>query len=206
MANIKDRTKLLFAKQLEQLVKKIPFEKIRILDLCDKCGTVPQTFYYHFTDKYELVAWLYLHDFAEVFCENKSDYTEKILVKILKRMEKRKQFYKLFFNEKTSKYISDYLHKFNMETALSAMSLCYGKEKITKEQILKIKYHSYGTIGLAKEWLCGEGSLSTKEFAEFQLLTIPEFLKKAFDKYPYSRMDILQRAGKYKSNSKKFRG
>lgn len=56
---LKNQTKLLFAQELEQMLKVMPMEKIRIVDLCKRCGTITQTFYYHFHDKYELVAWIF---------------------------------------------------------------------------------------------------------------------------------------------------
>lgn len=44
---MKDRTKLMFAEALEQILESKPFDKVRVLDLCKLCETTPQTFYYH---------------------------------------------------------------------------------------------------------------------------------------------------------------
>lgn len=52
---MQDRTKIMFAEQLETMLKTMPLDKIRIVDLCQQCGAAPPTFYYHFHDKYELV-------------------------------------------------------------------------------------------------------------------------------------------------------
>ena len=53
---MKDRTKIMFAEELENMLKDIPLEKVRVAKLCERCGATPPTFYYYFHDKYELVA------------------------------------------------------------------------------------------------------------------------------------------------------
>ena len=56
---LKDRTKQLYADTLIELMEKKSLQEIRVKDLCEKSGTDRHTFYYHFRDKYELVAWIY---------------------------------------------------------------------------------------------------------------------------------------------------
>ena len=43
------------ADALKDLMQSKAFEKISVSDITDYCGIHRQTFYYHFTDKYELL-------------------------------------------------------------------------------------------------------------------------------------------------------
>ena len=52
----KNRTKKLFATELERMLTEMPLSKVRVKDLCERCGAQRQAFYYHFQDKYDLVA------------------------------------------------------------------------------------------------------------------------------------------------------
>ena len=195
---MKDRTKLMFREHLEEMLKNISFEKVRIVDLCKSCNAAPQTFYYHFTDKYELVAWIYLYDFSDVFCETRTSYSLKTLNQILKKIEKKRSFYKEVFKDNSYNSIVNYIHRFNVKMGIIALKHINPDTEITFNQMLAIKYHSYGTIGITREWLYGDIKISAREFAEFQLKTIPVFLREAYDKYPYSRMEVLQQVGKQK--------
>ena len=56
---LKDRTRRLFAETLIGLMETKSLQEIRVKDLCEKSGADRHTFYYHFRDKYELVAWIY---------------------------------------------------------------------------------------------------------------------------------------------------
>lgn len=57
-----EKTKIVLAVSLRNLMKIKPFDKIKIREIVDGCGLNRQTFYYHFQDIYELVEWMYQHD------------------------------------------------------------------------------------------------------------------------------------------------
>ena len=52
-------TKVLLAESLKELAKFKPVDKITIKELTKNCGLTLPTFYNHFRDKYELMAWIY---------------------------------------------------------------------------------------------------------------------------------------------------
>lgn len=56
-------TKRALAMALKELMEKLPFQKISVVDICDECGMNRKSFYYHFKDKYELVNWIFFREF-----------------------------------------------------------------------------------------------------------------------------------------------
>ena len=56
---IQQTTKDLLAESLKDLAKSKSVDKITIKELTQNCGLTPPTFYNHFRDKYELMAWIY---------------------------------------------------------------------------------------------------------------------------------------------------
>ncbi len=42
-----------------ELAKKKPLDKITVKQISDNCGVTSQTFYNHFSDKYDLIIWAY---------------------------------------------------------------------------------------------------------------------------------------------------
>ncbi len=56
-------TKKALAASLKALMKKEPFSKISISQICQGCGMNRKSFYYHFRDKYDLVNWIFYTEF-----------------------------------------------------------------------------------------------------------------------------------------------
>ena len=200
--HMQERTKVMFAKELESMVKTLPLEKIRIVDLCKRCGATPPTFYYHFHDKYELVAWIFLLDLADICGDKDPDYSSKTINSILKRIEKRRTFYSKAYQENSQNSINRYVQDFNVRLGKNALKELTGSDTITAEQLLAIKYHSYGIMGIFKEWLRGDLAISTNDLARFQFEHTPEFLKDALRSYQYRRSNILGQSANTFSESK----
>ena len=47
-------TKKALAMAMKELMEQIPFSKISVSDICEKCGMNRKSFYYQFKDKYDL--------------------------------------------------------------------------------------------------------------------------------------------------------
>ena len=195
---MKDRTKVMFAVALEELLEEMPLEKVRVARLCERCGAAAPTFYYYFHDKYELVAWMFLQDFAGEFGNKEPGYTAGGLNQVTIRMAKRRNFYKKAFNDHGQNSITEYWIAFNMQISRDAVLFHTGKE-LTKDQEYAIKYHIYGILGMFREWLYTD-NMTTEYMTAFLYQRMPDFLKEAFSVFPFSTDNILSRAGK---NTKK---
>ena len=54
-----ERTKLWIADALKRLLVRKPLDKIFVTDICKEAEIERPTFYYHFKDKYDLMAWIF---------------------------------------------------------------------------------------------------------------------------------------------------
>lgn len=54
-----NNTKHALAAALKTLMAQKPFEKITINEITELCGMRRQNFYYHFSDVYELLRWMF---------------------------------------------------------------------------------------------------------------------------------------------------
>ena len=194
MMQMKDRTKIMFADTLEEMLKEMPLDKVRVAQLCQRCGATTPTFYYYFHDKYELVAWMFLQDFAGEFGDQEPEYSPGKLNQSAIRMAKRRNFYQKAFDDHSQNSITNYMIHFNMEITRGAVRHLTGQD-LTKGQEFAVKFHIYGVMGMFQEWLFGEDMTSEYLNQEFYERT-PTFMKDAFSVYPYSTESILQYAGK----------
>ncbi len=55
-------TKIWIADKMREIMKHKPIDKIRVTEICKAAEIGRPTFYYHFKDKYDLVAWMFCTD------------------------------------------------------------------------------------------------------------------------------------------------
>ena len=55
-------TKLWIADKMRAIMKHKPIDKIRVTEICKAADIERPTFYYHFKNKYDLVAWMFCTD------------------------------------------------------------------------------------------------------------------------------------------------
>lgn len=62
-------TKRALADAIKALMQEMPFEKIGVAQICERCDMNRKSFYYHFRDKYDLINWIFDTEFIEVITE-----------------------------------------------------------------------------------------------------------------------------------------
>jgi AcrR family transcriptional regulator len=177
---MKNRTRNMFADTLAAMLTEMPLEKVRITELCRRCGATPPTFYYYFKDKYELMAWIFHQDFSTAYGSGTHGYSPATISKALRIMAERKVFYQRAYSEVSQNSINKYIQAFNLKLSVEALQQEDPDLVITEDMLLAIRYHSYGVMGLFQEWIFGGISTSAQDLAAFQYDRTPEFLKKAF--------------------------
>ena len=178
--SLRDRTKKLFADTLKDMLKEMPMEKVRINELCRRCGADRQTFYYHFRDKYDLATWIFARDYETVLMDTSGQYTIEHVAAILQRMHDDKLFYRKVFSDRSQNAISTYIFEYFVTLGTEAVRRQFGEEALTVDTVYEIKSHSFACVGHTLEWLEGRSGYSPEEFARLQYQFMPSILKKAY--------------------------
>ena len=86
-------TKQQFSEALDRLLERKSLDRITVSDITDECGLNRQTFYYHFQDIYDLVAWACMEEAAATLQSKTActDWNEKI-TQIFEAMLDNKMF------------------------------------------------------------------------------------------------------------------
>jgi len=177
---MKDRTKAMFADALLTLLENKDLSKVRVLELCKLCGTDRQTFYYHFQDKYDLVAWIYERDLQETFLENPHTPSKEQIEFLLRRLEKRQFFYSKAFQDMTQNSLFHYMHTANCRITQSVAVERAGGRELTEKELFSIKFVSYA-------WVC-----SIAEWINNRCISAPEvFADHLFSNYVFAHPDFL---------------
>ncbi len=177
----KDRTKRLFAAELEAMLKEMPLSKVRVNALCERCGAQRQAFYYHFRDKYDLVAWIFEQDFRagaeDAGCTGYREQTAAALA----RMWERRDFYRTAFADKSQNSIERHIQDFDVAMSSRFVLRHSGAKQLSAQRLFDIKSHSYGSIGCTVEWLRGELDTTPEKLAAWECERMPAFLLAAYD-------------------------
>lgn len=149
-------TKQAISRAFKELMETVPFDKISVSDITNKCGLNRQSFYYHFQDKYELINWIFENDIISVISDgiNIDNWSDKIC-QMFELMQRDNKFY---FN--AIKHTNDEFHSYILNVATSQfrdvvkrMQKIMNKEISVKDETFISNFFGYGTAGVVIEWV-----------------------------------------------------
>lgn len=147
-------TKRAIADSLKELTRAKSFDKIGVVDITEKCGINRQTFYYHFSDKYELLKWIYYNDYILPSLGDLSfgNWAEKLT----ESLNAMKNDYDFCIN--TINHTNDYLKNYLVDIAESIFTDAIGvmdHNNELDEEPLKYfsRFFAYGLSGIVIEWM-----------------------------------------------------
>ncbi len=178
--SLRDNTKVLFADTLKDMLKRMPLDKVRVDALCRECGADRRSFYYHFKDKYDLVAWIYLQDYEASLRETAGKYCLDHVVGMLQRIQNNEVFYRRAFSDKSQNTITQYINDMFVQLGKDVVSKHLDSKELSREDLYAIKSYTFACVGHTKEWLEGKSAYTPLEFANLQYRFMPEILRQAY--------------------------
>ena len=170
-----ERTKLWIAAAMKRLMAKKPLDKIWVTEICREAEIERPTFYYHFQDKYDLVAWIFFQD---------ADSTDILSVASaaagMNKMRQEMLFYRRAYEDSSQNalwaYMLEYFVKRYEKTA---------KEKLRTDVLdtqlkFSIRHYCYGSVGMTKEWLLYDNTTSAEVVVEMMFNSMPKELYEVF--------------------------
>lgn len=175
---LKDRTKRLFADTIIEIMRTKSLREVRVKDICEMCGADRHTFYYHFRDKYELVAWIYASGAEESMGGRGGFMGVKQSAASLDRIRQHKHFFRKAFEDNSQNALWQYIVQYNIALYSDMLKRHYGLETLPEDVLFSLRYHCHGCLGLSYEWLMNDFPISAEELAMEMTMVMPEMLKK----------------------------
>lgn len=146
-------TKKALAQSLKNLGAKKILDKITVADITDDCGVNRQTFYYHFTDKYELLAWIYTQDlFIPLTADLSFDNWPEKILELLKYMKSEKKFI-INTIKSSNNFFAEYLENVLIELFNKAIDDFDLYKSLGEEsRSVYARFFSYGLCGVIVDW------------------------------------------------------
>lgn len=172
----KKSTEEILTESFREIAAQKDVRKVTINEIVSNCGLSPATFYRHFHDKYDLIAWMYGQRCDEIFhrFDDSHHKREAIVSAWVNFCVENKDFLVNLFNN-TSGYDS-FLPKMaakHVQLAENAIIARTGKDAVTEKDHLKICMYFYGLALFICNWLMGKIAASQDELIEMILETLP---------------------------------
>ena len=165
-------TKMWIAEKMRELMKHKPIDKIRVTEICKVADIERPTFYYHFKDKYDLVAWM--------FCTDAYGTDITSVASAAAGMNKMKQeilFYKRAYEDVSQNALWRYMLEYFV---LRYSELA--KEKLVTEILdtqlaYSIRFYCMGAVGMTQEWVLNDNITSAETVVQMMFASMPENMR-----------------------------
>lgn len=176
-------TKEYLAESFRELAKSNPIDKITVRDIVKNCEYSTATFYRHFKDKYDLIAWVQTRSVAKIMDGIGNDgYTWKqALLAGAQLYDTEREYYtNLFLHTSGQDSFIQYMSEINYEAIKKQCQRQSEDTELDEMTQMYIRIYSLGASHLTCEWILGKYKISAEEFAEIYINAVPQPLAKYF--------------------------
>ncbi len=168
-------TKRAYAESLCELMQKTPLEKITVSQVCEKCGMSRKSFYYHFKDKYDVVAWIFDEDCIDII-NNNSFTPENFLDILCGYFYKNRDFYKRALSFQGQNSFSEHFEKFMHHLIQGWLQNIFDQENVPS---ICIDIIAGGFVSSIRRWLLERDCIPAEQFTA-ALKTLKEKVKASY--------------------------
>ena len=167
-------TKLWIAEKMRALLKQKPLEKIRVTEICQVAGIERPTFYYHFRDKYDLMAWIFCHSAAETDVVSVESSAEA-----MRRMKSDILFYRRAYEDASQNALWKYMHEYFVRRYVALAKEKLGADVLDAQLAYSIRFYCMGAVGMTQEWVLNDNITSAETVVRMMFASMPENMRAA---------------------------
>lgn len=170
-----ERTKLWIADAMKRLMAKKTIDKIRVTEICKEAEIGRPAFYYHFKDKYDLVAWIFFHSAYETDITSVDSAAAH-----MNQMRNDYLFYKRAFEDSSQNPLWQYIMEYFTDRYAQEAKRILDTDTLDTQIQFSIRLYCYGTVGMTREWLLTDNITPAQTIVKMMFESMPEQLKKIF--------------------------
>lgn len=171
--------KEILAESFRELVAIKSIDRITVQEIVDNCDYSPATFYRHFKDKYDLIAWDYAQQTAEIMDRISGDYTwlQSLLDGAKHYNKERDYLTNLLLHTSGHDSFIQYMAEINYRVFTKHLSATLEQEKLDEKTALLARTYCLGTVCLTCEWILGKYTVTPEDLAEIYENALPPPLR-----------------------------
>ena len=164
-------TKHWIADKMRELMKYKSIDKIRVTEICKAAEIERPTFYYHFRDKYDLVAWMFYSDAYGtdiVSVESAAAGMNKMKQEIL--------FYKRAYEDSSQNALWRYMLEYFVSRYTELAKEKLGVDVLDTQTAYSIRFYCMGAVGMTQEWVLQDNITSAETIVRMMFASMPDAL------------------------------
>lgn len=148
-------TKRALAASLKKLLAGKALEKITVSDITDDCGVNRQTFYYHFSDIYDLIEWMYTSDAAAAIGQNRTYATWQVgMAEVFAYIQANRVFVLATARTASREHLIRYLYEQVYRLLYGVVEeLCTGVPVREEDKAFLAGFYKFAFVGLVLDWI-----------------------------------------------------
>ena len=173
-------TKDWIVQKMLALLNKKSMDSIRVKEICKNAGIGTATFYYHFKDKYDLVAWM-------IWQALKNDIPGNIetCTKILKHMKQNQYYYQRLDSDPVAKsFISASVMKYYIKQLTALVQKETGFTELDPQTAFDVEYYCCGRLFSTIHWVVSNRVMPPESYARHLAYAMPPSLQHIFPIQP----------------------
>ena len=154
-------TKRALANALKELMQTVPFAKISVADICEKCDMNRKSFYYHFQDKYELMNWIFDMEFIEFIKQGDADQSIEEMTALFRILYDNRTFYRNALSVQGQNSLSEHIREIALPILQSRM-----KEALSEDEDsgFYVEFFLDALLGAIVHWIKDENCEPPEKF------------------------------------------
>lgn len=168
-------TQEILAESFRELSEQKPVDKITIREITDNCGYSPATFYRHFKDKYDMIAWDHTRSVAAIMSRIGGNFTWENTLLAGAQWFQREQSYlaNLFLHTSGQDAFILYMTEISYEALRKYVQDGLHDRGLDRKLDMYIRIYCLGTVNLICEWVLGRYRVPPETLAEICQNAVP---------------------------------
>ena len=164
-------TKMWIADKMREIMKHKSIDKIRVTEICKSADIERPTFYYHFKDKYDLVAWMFCTDAYGTDLTSASSAAAG-----MNRMKQEILFYKRAYEDSSQNALWHYMLEYFVRRYTELVKEKLGADLLDTQLAYSIRFYCMGAVGMTQEWVLNDNITSAETVVQMMFNSMPENL------------------------------
>ena len=165
-------TKMWIADKMREIMKHKSLDKIRVTEICKAADIERTTFYYHFKDKYDLVAWMFCTDAYG------TDITSVASAAAgMNRMKQDILFYRRAYEDSSQNALWRYMLEYFVRRYSELAKEKLGTDLLDPQLAFSIRFYCMGAVGMTQEWVMNDNITSAETVVRMMFQSMLENLK-----------------------------
>jgi len=174
-------TKKLLADTLKKLISQKPLDKISVGEIVDAAGLNRQTFYYHFTDKQELVCWIFDTE-AAMLTDKKQNNT--LFDDLMEYIYSEKEFYIAALTSDAQNNLREHIYNIGCNWITNKIISVLGEREMEENAITLFScFLSNAAVGSLVRWAQEGMKTNPNQYNEDYSPIMVDYLEFLVDKY-----------------------